>query len=341
MRFTAFLFVVSSELITLGQGFTVHNNYGNNGVQRSVVRPRRQHALSSLYSTPSNADFEKPRVVADGRGSTDPNKYNVALEQAAELWTVSVSEEKNADRAAGVPFLNTLSKNHYVDDLPTFEVSRDGGLGMELLEIAGGRDDGLGVTIVENVIPGGNAARAGILPGDSVAAVTVYEQVRTANVEETRSRVRLCECRDFDTTIEALGSFPGDAATVCLTVKRIRRWPKIQVRVEYPPSQCAEGVDNVRKIQLFAGENLKRALQNRGIILDDPGNPKCDYCGSNACYVSIFRGKAILNPIGITEEKLMKQNPDVRLSCKTTVGYNMQEGELGLRVNLSQWSNDK
>ena len=29
-------------------------------------------------------------------------------------------------------------------------------------------------------------------------------------------------------------------------------------------------------------------------------------------------------------------NPKVRMSCKTTVGYDMQEGELGLKVNLSQ-----
>jgi hypothetical protein len=111
----------------------------------------------------------------------------------------------------------------------------------------------------------------------------------------------------------------------------------VQVQVEYPPSQCAEGVDNVKKIELFGGENLKSALLSRGIIMDDPGQPKCDFCGSNGCYVSISRGMPLLNPMGLTEEKLMKRNPRVRLSCKTTVGYNMQEGELGLRVNLGQW----
>ena len=72
-------------------------------------------------------------------------------------------------------------------------------------------------------------------------------------------------------------------------------------------------------------------------MLDDPGYQKCDYCGSNACYVSIVKGKTLLNPMGKTEELLMRRNPDVRLSCKTTVGYNMQEGELRLRVNLNQW----
>jgi len=121
-----------------------------------------------------------------------------------------------------------------------------------------------------------------------------------------------------------------------MNLKRIRRWPKVQVRVEYPPSQCAEGVSNVREIELFAGENLRRALLNRGIIMDDPEAPKCDFCGGK-CTVRVMRGMGLLNPIGTTEEKLMKRNPKCRLSCKTTVGYNMQEGELQLRVNLRQW----
>jgi len=274
----------------------------------------------------------------------DANRYNIPIDQAADLWTVSVQESKNADREAGVPFVDSKSKDYFVDDL-TVEVSRDGGLGMNLLEIAGGRDDGIGITIVSAVTEGGNAEKAGILPGDSIASITVYEKAGAATsgsfsglVEETTSRVRDCEARDFDGTIDSLANFPGDDAdTVYLGVKRIRRWPKIQVTVEYPASQCAEGFDPVRKLEFFAGENLQRALQNRGIVLDDPGNVKCDFCGKNACYVSIIKGKHLLNPMGKTEEKLMERNPNCRISCKTTVGYNMQEGELKLKVNLSQW----
>ena len=41
------------------------------------------------------------------------------------------------------------SKDYFVDD-ESFLVSRDGGLGLELLELAGGRSDGYGITIVEN-----------------------------------------------------------------------------------------------------------------------------------------------------------------------------------------------
>jgi len=298
-------------------------------------------------SAPSDSDFEKPRRVSDNQ-TVNPNVYNIPLNEAAELWTASVQESNNADRQAGAPYLNSKSKDYFVDDVSSVKVSRVGGLGMELLELAGGRDDGIGITIIQGVAKGGNAEKAGIIPGDSIAAVTVYDSASASSdgnggnfgglVEETNSRVRGCECKDFDNTIDALASFPGDDADeLYLDIKRIRRWPKVKVQVEYPPSQCAEGFNPVKQLEFFAGENLKRALQNRGIVLDDPAAPKCDFCVSNACYVNIYKGKAILNPMGRTEEKLMERNPNVRLSCKTTVGYNMQEGDLKLKVNLSQW----
>lgn len=325
------MLLATSLSVTPSEGFPVALLLGGSRNGPAVAR----------RSAPSDADFEKPRAVSDG-GRVDPDRYNVPLKTAAELWTVSVSRERNADREAGVPFLDTTSKDHYVDDVRIGPVSRDGGLGIELIELAGGREDGVGVTVVEHVVEGGNAARAGLLPGDSIAAVLVVERARESPArEETRTRVRDCECRDFDRTIDALANFPADAETIELDVKRVRRWPKVRVKVEYPPSQCAEGVDNVRYLDLYAGENLRRALLNRRIVMDDPGNPQCDYCGSNACYVSVSKGRSLLNPMGTTEEKLMKRNPNVRLSCKTTVGYNMQEGDLSLRVNLSQWSENE
>lgn len=309
--------LLATELVSFGQSFSVNPPNSNRG--------------SSSAPALAAARAESDRL------SVDANAYNIPLEEAADLWTVSVQESNNADRKAGVPFLDSKSKDYFVDDL-SVEVSRAGGLGIGLLELAGGREDGLGITIVDAVSLGGNAEKAGVLPGDSIASITVYETSSSGLEEETKSRVQDCEARDFDNTIDALANFPGeDADKVYLGVKRIRRWPKVQVQVEYPRSQCAEGFDPVKELEFFAGENLKRALQNRGIVLDDPGSPKCDYCGSNACYVSIFKGKQLLNPMSLTEEKLMERNPNCRLSCKTTVGYNMQEGDLKLKVNLSQW----
>jgi hypothetical protein len=243
----------------------------------------------------------------------DPDTYNIDLDRAAKLWKASVSPDNTNMREAGVPYLDVTSKDYFVDDIDVV-VSRSGGMGMELLELAGGRSDGFGITIV--TVASGNAQEAGVLPGDSIASMAVTSALLKGNTVEETTKVADCECLDFDRTMDVLANFPGDAEEVVLSLKRIRRWPKIQVTVEYPPSQCAEGVDNVKEIQLFAGENLKRALQNRGIVLDDPQAPKCDFCGGK-CTVSVSRGMKLLNPIGTTESKLMARNPTCRVSSYT------------------------
>ena len=290
------------------------------------------------FAAPADSDFEKPIAVAnpDANSAVDPNVYNVDAETAADLWTVSVSADNRMDRAAGIPFLDSKSKDYMVDDLQVV-VSRDGGMGIELLELAGGRDDDYGLTIVSGV--SGNAEKAGIIAGDSIAGVVVTTRDgNNMNVEESTERFD-CECKNFDTTIGLLGSFPPEIESLTLNIKRIRRWPKIKVTVQYPPIQCADPTDNEETLELFAGENLKRALQTRGIVFEDRDAPKCDFCGSK-CTVSIDTGMQLMNPKGLTEEKLMKKNPKCRLSCKTVVGYNMQEGEVRLRINLNEWKED-
>jgi hypothetical protein len=94
---------------------------------------------------------------------------------------------------------------------------------------------------------------------------------------------------------------------------------------------------------------------------------KCDFCGGK-CTVKVDMGMQLLNPKSATEEKIMKRNPKCRvsyhlqvsirtfachlltsrhsssskLSCKAVVGYNMQEGNMRLQVNLNAWNeNDR
>ena len=212
----------------------------------------------------------------------DPNTYNVeSLSLATSLWRVSVQQDRNGLRAAGVPFMDSASKTHFVAD-ETFVVSRgSGGLGMSLLEIAGGREDGVGMTVVESVVAGGPAERAGLLPGDSLSEIGPAPRKGGGG----GGRATPCECRDFDKTLEALAAFPPEGGDLQLGVKRLRRWPVVDLTVHYPPSQCAPGVDPTRRLSLNAGENLQRALQARGIVLDDPGQRKCDFCGKPACYI--------------------------------------------------------
>mmetsp|Transcript_13609 Transcript_13609/g.20070 ORF Transcript_13609/g.20070 Transcript_13609/m.20070 type:complete len:316 (+) Transcript_13609:100-1047(+) len=286
--------------------------------------------------TTSNA-VRKPLALFSESLTVDANVYNVPTEKAAELWTATVNAEPRGGRPAGMPYLDTKSKDYFVDDLEV-AISRDGGMGMNLIELAGGRDDGFGITIVESA--SGNAEKAGIIPGDSIASV----QAQTITVDGTKEMEKTeqydCECRDFDETIGLLTSFAPEVKSLILNIKRIRRVPKLNVVVEYPPSQCAEGADNKESLQLFAGENLRQGLMTRGIVFEDRDARKCDYCGGK-CMVRIDTGMQLLSPKGMTEEKLMKNNPKCRVSCKTIVGYGMSEGNIRLRVNLNEWKEDE
>ena len=307
-------------------------------------------ASSQLFSSTANADFAKA-VPATGEpltrnGKVDPNKYNVDLEKAAELLTVSVSADNNLDRVANKPYLDVTSKDYFVDNecVVITRTPESPGLGLDLLELAGGRDDGVGLTIIQGV--SGNAEAAGVLPGDSISSVE-FQQVKTSSstssglsVEETiQGEVLECDCKDFDSTFEVLTSIPpvDEIESITLNLKRVRRWPRITTVVEYPPSQVAPGADNTETFELFAGENLKRALLNRGIVMEDPTGRKCDFCGGK-CSVKVEQGLQLLSPMSTTEEKLMAKNPKCRVSCKTVIGYNTQEGNLRVKVNLNEWT---
>jgi hypothetical protein len=84
---------------------------------------------------------------------------------------VSVKEDPSPNPELGIPYLDSWSKDYCVlDDLQAI-VSQNGGKGMQLLELAGGRDDGFGITSITSV--SGNTKKAGVLPGDSIAAMAV------------------------------------------------------------------------------------------------------------------------------------------------------------------------
>ena len=186
-----------------------------------IARPTQRSSFASLVAirSSSNANFDKSKSAPD-TGAVDPNVYNVPVDTAAELWTVSVSPDTNAGRVAGIPFLDSKSKDYFVDDVRVV-VPRVGGMGLNLLELAGGRADAFGITIVSEVT--GNAETAGVLPGDSIASIQVRTRtVDGTNVEETQE-ILDCECLDFDTTIGLLTSIPSEVKAVVLNLKRIRR----------------------------------------------------------------------------------------------------------------------
>lgn len=311
--------------------------------QTRATRTRTPHVLSAVEQASAVESFSGTGPIA-----VDMNQYNLGLEASAAEWTARLSTA--SDLKEGGAFLAAKRQREMlVDSLRIALPPRipGQGLGMELLELAGGRQDGLGITIVSGLVEGGVAQGSGILPGDSIVKIAL----RLADGTEAAA-VNL-ECLGYDSTVEAIGSLPPAAdddtaadARLVVTVKRLRRQPVVQLTLAFPPSQEQEDVT----LELFAGENLRRAMLTRGIPLNDKlarrfdsgGMGDCGAEGSCAtCTIQVQEGLHLLNPAGVQEAQIFTDKPQWRMACKAVVGHGMQEGSLKLRVSPRQWAEDE
>jgi len=304
--------------------------------------PATSSSLSALFFAASTETI----YVGGGGAVVDMNQYNIPLEEAAEQWTAELTAGTSLVKE-GVYLGTKKASNLFVDTL-SFDVKRDGGLGIELLEIAGGREDGLGITIASGLVEGGNAENSGILPGDSIVSLQVEKSTSTEALSENIDVTTIStECLSYDSTIDAILSLPSPEnsdETVRVTVKRIRRQPKVRVTLQYPPEQNEpDGV-----IELFAGENLRRAMLTRGVKLNDGLSERFDSggkgdCGAEGtcatCVVSISKGSELLSPPKTQEQQMIiSRKPRWRMACKAVVGWGMQEGDMTIKVNPRQWA---
>uniref|UniRef100_A0A7S4IYH3 PDZ domain-containing protein n=2 Tax=Odontella aurita TaxID=265563 RepID=A0A7S4IYH3_9STRA len=293
-----------------------------------------------------------------GERQVDMNSYNLPLDDVPEQWTARLVAKSN-DVDEGV-YLFPRDAEIFVDEyVATFPRDADGaGMGLELQELAGGREDGLGITVVSGLVEGGSAAGeegsdAEIMPGDSISNVAVVRTSRGGGgvgrgLSDTEDSVSVrTECLGYDATVEAIGGLPPPRAgeMFVLTMKRLRRKPRVKVTLQYPPSQGEPD----GSIEMFAGENLRLGMLVRGVKLNDPLAKRFDTktdgnCGAGGlcrtCSVSVLKGKELLNPQKVAEKQMLEDNPRWRLACKAFVGYGMKEGEITLRVNPRQWEED-
>lgn len=286
-----------------------------------------------------------------GQATVDLNRYNLPLEVVEQQWTAN-AVQKSTENEGGVFLGAKDSTTNYADVvIASFPRLENAGLGIELVELAGGRDDGLGITLVKGLVEGGASENLGILPGDSLAEVSIVRRrVQTANgrsIEENEQSFSVrTECLSYDKTVEAIQSLPepvkGFQDTFVLKLKRLRRKPKVTVNLQYPPEQGEPDA----QIEMFAGENLRQGMLIRGVKLNDPLAKRFDTksggnCGAGGlcrtCAVSVKSGDDLLNPQRVAETQMLQDSPSFRLACKAIVGFGMKEGELTVRVNPRQW----
>ena len=240
------------------------------------------------------------------------------------MWGASF-EQQTAMRSGGYRF-TSRDADYEVKALEERVVlEREGGLGLELVEMANNQK-GVGIVVVEALVEGGNAAREGTLrPGDALAACG-----------PEGGPLKLIEATPWDETVSALGAIEGDR--VEMIVKRLVRIPKVDVTLKMA------GADDQR-FTIFAGENLRQAMLSRGVKLNDPLARRFDSggtgdCGAEGtcttCAVAVLEGEELLSRAKTQEKQMLAKKPRWRLACKARVGAGGQEGSLVLRINPRQ-----
>lgn len=311
--------------------------------------------LSNGLSTPfgkTTRNIATQVLQGAGPASVDLNQYNLPLDTVEKEWC-AVFVQKTADIEEGVYLGCKNTTEVYVDTVETSFLRKEG-LGIELTELAGGRDDDLGITVVSGLVPGGSAEESGIVLGDSIAEVSLIRTKSQAGVDnrplsqQQQEWSVKTECLSYDATVDAILNLPpkqeGYDDFYAIKLRRLRRRPKIKVKLQYPPEQNEPDI----VIEMNAGENLRQGMLVRGVKLNDPLAKRFDTksggnCGAGGlcrtCSVSVLNGSEVLNDQRVAEKQMLADSPRWRLACKAIVGYGMREGEMTVRVNPNQWDN--
>ena len=309
----------------------------------------------SLIRQPNVQLHENPvRFAGTGARTADMNQYNLPLDVIEEQWKASVIP-KTIESDGGI-FLGVKDDVNLFVDVIQVVVPRptDCGLGIELQEVAGGRGDGLGITLVSGVVKDGwiskHCTDGDIQLGDSITSLSVVQRRgrpgSSGILSDTEETIKAqTECLGYDATVDAIMNLPqplNQDEKIIIGLKRLRRKPKIKVNLRYPPSQNEPDA----AIELFAGENLRLGMLARGVKLNDPLAQRFDTkssgnCGAGGlcrtCAVGVLRGGNLLSPQKVAESQMLEDEPRWRLACKSFVGYGMEEGAITVQVNPRQW----
>ena len=334
--------IVSLSLLNSTTGFVL---------PLQIISKEKRPITTPIFAEGRTLKFESSaaRQAGAGTATVDLNVYNLPLNQIYQEWTANLVA-KTANTEVGIKLGCKNSREILVDSMQVAFSRRQGaGLGIVLEELAGGREDGLGITIVSGLVENGPAIGADIIPGDSITKVSVIRRMRsqagTALSDEEKQFTAVTECLCYDATVDAISRLPPqekDDELFVISLKRLRRKPKVRVHLQYPPEQNEPDAT----LEIFSGENLRSAMLVRGVKLNDPlakrfDNKNSGNCGAHGlcttCAVSIVKGSELLNPKRVSEQQMLANSPRWRLSCKAIVGWGMQEGEMTIRVNPRQW----
>lgn len=295
------------------------------------------------------------------------DQYYIPYKEILKEWTVNIVQKIN-EQQSKIRLDCQNDTQYFVDDSISITFPRrhkNDGLGFVLTEIAGGRQN-IGITIITDIIDDGayvtsltdeQQRQQQLMIGDSITSISIIR--RQQNLLEQKEQIYKInvEALSYDATIETIKGLyqkvimtplaDNEQEFYQVSVKRIRRKPKVFVKLQYPPEMKDTKNDTI--IELYAGENLRYGMLRRGIQLNDESIQRFDTkfggnCGANGlcrtCIVSIPKGIGLCNPPRLNEKQILIKQSDIsqgRLSCKTVIGYGMKEGNITVRVYPQRW----
>mmetsp|Transcript_30211 Transcript_30211/g.101865 ORF Transcript_30211/g.101865 Transcript_30211/m.101865 type:complete len:294 (+) Transcript_30211:118-999(+) len=267
---------------------------------------------SALVSTPRSTAHRAVAVRAAPASVVPP---------ASAQWGVRL-EDATSMRAAGYR-MNAVDNAYEVETIDGINLRKSPGLGIQLEELAN-NGEGVGVVVVAGLVEGSPAASSTLRVGDVIS-----------EVGDGTGQFTSTEAKPYDDVIAAL---VGAGDNVNLVVKRLVARPKVAVTLKFPNDEDPE-----QMIEIYAGENLRKALLVRGVKLNDQLARRFDNqmqsggdCGAEGtcctCAVAVMNGAEFLTAAKTQEEQMLRPTPRWRLACKARVGMGMEPGQVGQLV---------
>lgn len=218
------------------------------------------------------------------------------------------------------------------------EVSRDGGIGLQLIEVENNAIDNSGLVLVEGIVSGSNADKTGeFLVGDALMSI----------ITPDGKNIPLLGC-NYDKVMDTLGNLQ-EYNTIKFTVQRIQKRGEVTLEVVGPQGEA------VGEYTILSGysTNLRNVLDAANLRIYDQRTSRFDSpyetgnCGGEGtcgtCMVAVLEGQELTNGRVAVEDGALKKQvcpPNYRWSCRMQVGSRPETNgklKVKLRPQTAAW----
>ena len=260
--------------------------------------------------------------------------------------------------------LESKDKNYGIEIIRS-ELKTNGGLGIQLEELASG-NDGRGMCLVSNIIEGGNADQAEgkqISPGDMICYIGTSDNSTILRTEGFNLDRTLDSMTKIVDTVKEKNQMQmnKEEKTIFLVVKRLIKLAKINVTFVYDSDEVDQDKSSVRDdggpfkenttikqkettIPILAGSNLRKAMMSIQLPIYNTKTKRYDQpyitgnCGGEGicgtCLVQIIQGNEHVSQVDEIEKMSQEKWRAInwRLSCRTVIGPENKEGNIKIKL---------